>query len=79
MVTSSGAQILSVLYYRSTDSLGNAAFWAVPVSGGRPRLLLRLDSALRPSRRIEFSTNGARLFFTLAGDEASIWRLELTP
>ena len=68
-----------VLYYRTFEPSGTSSFWAVPVDGGRPRLLLALNDPLQAARRVEFATDGKRLFFTLSGDAASIWRLELRP
>jgi Tol biopolymer transport system component len=68
-----------LLYYRTFERSGASSFWAVPVNGGRPRLLLALNDPLRAARRVEFATDGKRLFFTLSGDAASVWRLELRP
>jgi Tol biopolymer transport system component len=55
---------------------GESSFWAVPVGGGAPRLLLRLD-ATHQTRRQEFATDGRRLFFTIAADESDIYLMEL--
>ena len=69
-----------LIYYHTFEPSGASSFWAVPEDGGRrPRLLLALNDPMRASRRVEFATDGERLFFTLSGDEASIWRLELRP
>lgn len=69
----------SIVFYRTEDAQGIVSFWSVALSGGSPRLLLRLDDALHTSRRPEFATDGQRLFFTLASDDATIWRLALSP
>jgi Tol biopolymer transport system component/DNA-binding SARP family transcriptional activator len=66
----------SVVYYHLVD--GESEFFAVPLAGGEPRPILRLANPRAVSRRVEFATDGKRMFFTLAGDEASIWRLALS-
>jgi len=52
-------------------------FWIASLSGGAPRLALKLDTAKVISRRGEFATDGKRIFFTLATDEANVWLMEL--
>ena len=52
-------------------------FWRVPVRGGSPRLLVRLDDARRASPRPEFTTDGRRIFFLLAEREADVWAVRL--
>jgi TolB protein len=54
------------------------AFYSVPVSGGRPRRLLGLDAAYdKGTGGITFATDGARLYFTIAMDDADVWTMEL--
>ena len=36
------------LYFKSGDARGNAAFWAIPATGGTPRLLIRFDDPTVP-------------------------------
>jgi Tol biopolymer transport system component/DNA-binding SARP family transcriptional activator len=67
----------SILYYRTTNPHGDAAFWALPLTGGEPRLLLRLKLPTYASRHVAFATDGRHLFFTLAADEASLRLLGL--
>src|SRR5204862_5146923 len=43
------------MYFKSHDADGRASFWAVPVAGGRPRLLARLNDVSRPSTRADFT------------------------
>jgi hypothetical protein len=52
-------------------------FWSVPVSGGTPHLLARLDDPARPSLRIEFTTDGETLFFTIGTQESDVWVMDL--
>jgi Tol biopolymer transport system component len=61
------------LYMKTFDARGQAALWAVALDGGAPRLLVRFDEPLRPTRRPEFATDGKRLYFTLAQSESDIW------
>jgi Tol biopolymer transport system component/DNA-binding SARP family transcriptional activator len=65
------------VYVKTIEANLDAAFWEVPLSGERPRLLLRLDDPSRRSRRGEFATDGRRLFFTLAADEGDLGALTL--
>jgi Tol biopolymer transport system component len=51
---------------------GGATFWAISMTGGPPRLLLRLDDPSKRTRRTEFATDGKRLYFTIASDEADV-------
>jgi Tol biopolymer transport system component/DNA-binding SARP family transcriptional activator len=66
-----------VVYVKTLEDDLGAAFWEVPLAGAPPRLLLRLDDPARRSRRQEFATDGRRLFFTLAADEADLSLLKL--
>ena len=52
-------------------------FWSVPLNGGAPRLMLRFDDLALQPRRGEFSTDGRRLYFTIASDESDVWMMEL--
>ena len=52
-------------------------FWSVPVNGGAPLLMLRFDDLALQPRRGEFSTDGRRLYFTIAQDESDVWMMEL--
>jgi Tol biopolymer transport system component len=52
-------------------------FWRVPLDGGAPRLLMRLDDPSRTAPRPEFATDGRRLFFVLAEREADVWVVRL--
>jgi Tol biopolymer transport system component len=67
------------IYYKGSDEEGTASFWAVPVWGGTPRLLVRFDDPTMRSNRIEFATDGNRLFFTTTRQESDIWLMDLTP
>lgn len=67
----------SVVYYLARSRSGELSFWSLPTAGGAPRLLLRLNDPSRTTRRVEFATDGRRLFFTVASDEADVWLLDL--
>ncbi|HVT38571.1 MAG TPA: protein kinase [Gemmatimonadaceae bacterium] len=57
---------------------GGQAIWAVPVAGGSPHVVLA-DEPTRRFGRVEFTTDGRQLFFTLAAWESDVWVMELTP
>ncbi len=67
------------VYYKASGAEGTASFWAVPVSGGTPRLLVQFDDPSRPSDYPEFSTDGEHFFFTVGTKESDIWLMELFP
>jgi Tol biopolymer transport system component len=59
------------------EDRGGPGFWRIPVEGGVPRLLVRLDDPRRTSPRPEFSTDGRRIFFLVAEREADVWAVRL--
>ena len=61
---------------KGVDRVG-AGFWTVPVAGGSPRLLARLDDARRHSPRPEFTSDGRRIFFLLTERAADVWSATL--
>jgi len=61
------------VYMKTFDAGGQAALWALGVDGGAPRLLVRFDEPLRPTRRPEFAADAKRLYFTLAQSESDVW------
>ena len=69
----------STVYFRARDAEGTASFWAVPVSGGPSRQLVRFDDPSRRSYRPEYTTDGSHFFFTIGRQESDIWMVELVP
>jgi TolB protein len=67
------------VYFKSIGEGSVTSLWSVSVSGGEPRLLIRLDDPTRPSLRGGVVTDGERLFFTLGTQESDIWVLDLLP
>jgi serine/threonine-protein kinase len=67
------------IYFKSHDrnTLG-ARFWSVPVTGGRPRLLVRFDDPARASNRFDFASDGRRFYFTIEDRQSDIRIAELT-
>jgi Tol biopolymer transport system component len=66
------------LYFKSHDGAGRATVWSVPVTGGRPRLLVRFNDPARASIRPDFAVGAGRIFFTLEDRQADIWVAEVT-
>jgi hypothetical protein len=50
----------------------SAGFWRIPITGGAPQLILRLNDRWRTYPRPEFTTDGRRLFFMLTERESDI-------
>jgi Tol biopolymer transport system component/DNA-binding SARP family transcriptional activator len=67
----------SVVYFRVIDTAGVHSFYSVPVTGGPPRLLVRLDAWARRPARVMFSTDGRHLYFTITQAESDVWVLAL--
>ncbi len=65
------------LFFRSRDPEGHALFWSLSIDGGQPRLLARLDDLSHPSYRIDFTTDGKRLFFAVNDRQSDISVVEL--
>jgi serine/threonine-protein kinase len=65
------------LYYKAYDARERSSIWVAPVSGSGPRLIIRFDDPARPSGRREIATDGKRMFFSLAQQEADLWLVEL--
>jgi Tol biopolymer transport system component len=65
------------IYFKSHDAEGRASLWSVPISGGRPRLVVRFDLS-RPSNRPDFAVSAERLFFTIEDRQSDIWVAEVT-
>ena len=65
------------LYFKSHDAHGRASFWSMPATGGRPRLLARLDDLARASNRFEFASDGRQFYFTVEDRQSDIWVAEV--
>lgn len=61
------------LYFNAMGFDGVPAYFAVPATGGTPRLLVRMDDPSRPSGRQEFTSDGTYLYFTVDNRQADIW------
>jgi Tol biopolymer transport system component/DNA-binding SARP family transcriptional activator len=61
------------IYMKTFDASGQAALWALDLDGRPPRLLVRFDEPMRPTRRPEFAVDARRLYFTLAQSESDVW------
>jgi serine/threonine protein kinase/Tol biopolymer transport system component len=66
------------LYFKSHDERGRASLWSVPVGGGTPRLLVRLDDSARPSSRTDFAAGADRLYFAIDDRRCNLWLAEVT-
>ncbi len=62
-----------VVYFKSYDGQGVPSVWSIPLGGGSPRLILRLDDRTRPSSRADFLAAPGRLFFTLEERQGDVW------
>jgi len=66
------------LYFKNHDERGNAQFWSVPVTGGRPTLLVRFDDPLRPSNRTQWALGPGRMYFTIEEQQSEVWVMDAT-
>ena len=65
------------IWFKSHDPEGKASLWSMPSDGGSPRLLVRFDDATRPSYRVEWASDGKRIFFAINDRQSDIWVVEL--
>jgi Tol biopolymer transport system component len=66
------------IYFKSHDPLGAASFWYIPVTGGRPRLLVRFEDPARSSFRANFGTDGSHFYFTINIRRGDVWVAEVS-
>jgi hypothetical protein len=65
-------------YFKAADREGRASIWGVPITGGRPRLLVRFDDPAKPSYRQDlWHTDGRRFYFTINERQSDIYVAEL--
>ena len=65
-------------YFKSHDADGRASFWAMPIAGGQPRLLVRFEDLSRVSIRPDFAVGAGKFFFTLEDRQADIWIADIS-
>ncbi len=61
------------IWLKSHDDEGNAALWSLTGRGAEPKLLVRFDDPTRPSYRVEWATDGTRIFFALNDRQSDVW------
>ncbi len=64
------------LYFKSHDARGAASIWSVPVAGGTPRLLVRLDDPTRPSYRPQWAFGNGRAYFAIDDRQSDLWVMD---
>ena len=64
------------LYLRIVDVRGALSFWAMPLAGGAPRLLLRVPGT-EYGGRAYWATDGKRLYFTRTQRESDVFVAEV--
>ena len=67
-----------VLLAIDADSTGEPQVWLVPLEGGAPRLLVRLDDRRLQFGRGSIVASGGELYFALLRSESDIWTAELS-
>ena len=67
------------IYFKSHDTQGNAAFWSIPMTGGKPSLLTRFNDPLRPSYRPLWGLGPDHMYFTLDERQSEVWVMDATP
>jgi len=66
------------VYFKSLDPDGRSTIWSMPLTGGKPRPLVRFVDSARPSIRPDFAVGAGRVFFTLEDRQADIWVAEVS-
>jgi Tol biopolymer transport system component len=65
------------IYFKAVDREGRASFWALPTTGGRPRLLVRFDDPAKPSYHPAWAIDGRRFYFTINDRQSDVYVAEL--
>jgi hypothetical protein len=65
------------LYFKAPDAAGLTTLWSIPVTGGKPRLLVRFADPNRQSLRPDFAVAAGKFFFTIEDRQADIWVAEV--
>jgi Tol biopolymer transport system component/tRNA A-37 threonylcarbamoyl transferase component Bud32 len=65
------------LYFKSHGAGGRAEVWALPATGGRPRLVTRFDDPSRPSHRYNVAVGPGEIYFTIDERQSDVWVMEL--
>ena len=64
------------VYLIGTDREGTDGLWAIPATGGSPRLVIRFDDPTRAaSRRI--TVGAGKVYLSLAEHQSDIWVMDL--
>lgn len=61
------------LYFKSHDLRGEASFWSISLTGGRPRRLVRFEEPSWSSNRFDFASDGKRFYFTVEDRQSDLW------
>ncbi len=67
------------IYFKGHDATGHAVFQSIPVTGGRPTVVLRFDDLTRPSDRAEWSAGAGHMYFAVDERESNVWVMDATP
>jgi len=65
------------VYYKAHDLNGMTSFWVISAAGGHPRMIARLADPTRQSARVDFDTDGKRLYFAIEDRESDVFVAEL--
>jgi TolB protein len=65
------------VYYTASTGGEVRGIWSVPASGGRPRLVARLDDPAGRFATPRFTVGGDHFHFTIQEFEANVWVMEL--
>ena len=66
------------VYFKSHDADLRASLWSVPITGGRPKPLVRFNDLTHGSIRPDFAVKAGQFYFTLEDRQADIWVAEVT-
>ena len=67
-----------VVYFKSHDAQDRASIWSVPVSGGRPTMLVQFDDPSRQSLRPDFAVGGGYFYFAIDERRSHLWVADVT-
>ena len=63
----------SNVYCKSHDAQGRALMYAIPSSGGSPRIILSFPDLTKPSYRPDFAVDTKKFYFVIQDRQSNVW------
>ena len=61
------------IYCKSHDTRGRALLYAIPASGGTPRVIVTFPDLAHPSYRRDFGVDAKKFYFVIQDRQSNVW------